>query len=175
MDSENLIAELVSHVSDQVFSSTIFNPLHVIGDEVLFLEGETSNTVFPILNSSLSINMRFKILLKLVLVVQVVLLPLVDEEATCEYLGFIYPLDCWISKLLGVDINKSLLKSSLCPFGSSCFFHFLPSSCVFWIFNELLRLVIVLVLSFLDALHSSVHSMFLLSDILSFNSFPEIS
>lgn len=46
---------------------------------ILLLESKSSQAVFAPLNSSLTINMRFKILFELMLIIQVVYLSLLEE------------------------------------------------------------------------------------------------
>jgi hypothetical protein len=84
-----------------------------------------------------------KVLLELLLIIKVIFLPLVNQEASCVDVWLIDPLYGGVWKLFGVDVNEGLLKASICSLSFSIVLVFLPCRCVLRIGNVFLGLIIV--------------------------------
>ena len=81
MDSEHLVSKFLCHVINHFTSAFIFEHLPIHSDCIEAFECESSNAVLTFLNSTLSINMSFKVFLELLLVTEVILLLLFYEKA----------------------------------------------------------------------------------------------
>jgi len=143
MHTEDLITELVSHVFDHFFSSPFFENLLVHCHHILLFKCQSCYAIFTILNPALAVNVLLKVLLELLLIIKVIFLPLVNQEASCVDVRLIDPLDGGIWKLFRVDVNESLLEASICSLSFSLVLMFLPCRRVLRIGNVFLGLVIV--------------------------------
>lgn len=79
MHSENLIAKFPCHVLNHFLGPSIFENLFVHRNNILLFEGKAGDTVFTLFNSTLTVDVRFKIFLKLLLIIQVIFLSLVKK------------------------------------------------------------------------------------------------
>jgi len=84
-----------------------------------------------------------KVLLELLLIIKVIFLPFVNQEASRVDIWLIDPLDGGIWKLFRINVNKSLLEASVRSLGFSLVLVLLPCRCVLRIGNVFLGLVIV--------------------------------
>ena len=134
-------------------------------NDILLLKSKSCNTIFAVLNSALAIDMLLKVLFKLLLVIKIILLPFINQQAPSINVRLIDPSYSGVRKFFRININKSFFKTSICSLSFSFILMLLPSCCVLWIGNVFLRLVIVLELDFLDLSHFCHLCIFLFSDI----------
>ena len=76
VDAERLVAEFLGHVIDHFECSSLFKHFLVNSFGIVLFKSEPSNTILSLLNPTLAIHIRGKILLKLHLLVYDVSLPL---------------------------------------------------------------------------------------------------
>ena len=69
MDTEDLIAKLGGHVLNHLLGTLFFQDLLIHCDNILLLEGKASDAVLALLDASLTVDVRFKILLELFLII----------------------------------------------------------------------------------------------------------
>lgn len=143
MDSEYLISKLLCHVFNHFTSTFIFQHLPIHSDCIKTFECEPSNAVFTLLDSTLSINVSFKVFLELLLVTKVILLLLFYEQALRNNSWFWDVLYCWVWELIMIDLVGIWKQTMLFSLFQSIFCMHLPSSCVSWVYNKLLWLVII--------------------------------
>jgi len=143
MHTEDLITELVSHVFDHFFGSPFFENLLVHCHHILFFKCQSCYAIFTILDPALAVNVLLKVLLELLLIIKVIFLPFVNQEASRVDIWLIDPLDGGIWKLFRIDVDESLLEASVCSLGFSLVLMLLPCRCVLRIGNVFLGLVIV--------------------------------
>ena len=63
MNTENLVAELLSHIIDKLSSSSLLDLIHVFGYGVKRSKCKSKDAIFPVFNSCLTILMMLKICL----------------------------------------------------------------------------------------------------------------
>lgn len=166
--SQDLVAKLLGHVLDHFFGPPFFQNLFIHSHHILLLEGETGDAVLPLFDPSLAVHVCSHIFLELFLILQVVFLPLLEEQASCVNIWFINPFDCWVRKFFRVDVDENLVEATLTPLQPALFLDLLPGSSVSGILNELLRLVVIFECELLDLSHLGVSCQFLLPDVLPF-------
>lgn len=74
MHTKYLLSKFSSHVLYHLLSSSLLQYLLVHRNNILLFESKSSNAILTLLNPTLTIDMRFKILFKLLLVIEIVCL-----------------------------------------------------------------------------------------------------
>jgi len=165
MDSKNLISKFNSIFFNHFFNSPLLEHSSVHCDSIQAFKCKSQYACLSIFNSSLTISMVFEVFLKFCLVFKVIHLSFFMQKTFSVSFWLINPLDSRVNQFIRIMVNIIWLKIGLLSCFNMFIIQFLPSWVVFWLFNVLIREVIVFELNFLNMSYLCVARILLFFDI----------